>query len=159
MRLSFNPLSAIRYNLTNGDAIIVENAAAHYGKQSSSRRLCICTCSWQQASLFIYGPDLSQHCMCMKAFCDYLYGGNAVHNRGPGRSINLSSFSSDNPGTQLSAQTLLGFDDNIIQGAMVSRQEHVPSWVVYMSMDAFTYDPILCHSSILVKTLLLHDGN
>ena len=43
---------------------------------------------------------------------------NAVHNRGPGRSINLSAFSSDNPGTQVSSTTLFAFNDQIVQSAV-----------------------------------------
>jgi len=48
-----------------------------------------------------------------------------VHNRGPGRSINLSAFSNDKPGTQLSAQTLFVCNDTIVQDAIqVTHAKH-----------------------------------
>ena len=60
------------------------------------------------------------------SFCphdQYLYAPEAflpfaVRNRGPGRSINLSSFSSDNPGTQVNSNTLFVFPDSVVQTAL-----------------------------------------
>ncbi|KAK9824137.1 hypothetical protein WJX72_008046 [[Myrmecia] bisecta] len=56
-----------------------------------------------------------------------------VHNRGPGRSINLSSFNVPDPGTQLSAQTLFAFANERVQDAIQvpldqiqALRQHVP---------------------------------